>query len=359
MPLARRAAPAPPGSRRAPRPSRSSGYAIAGYSTVSRAGPAQVQEVRQRGDQLLGADARADVRGLDGHAEATRDPGRGRGRAARRCRPTADSRSTSRSRRSRLGVATVGHGIARRSDRAVDDPARQRIGEALRARRAARRGTGAERIRRWPPSASRLIGRASRTPRSDRRSLRGAGPARVWPVSPCTSTSTSPARWSAASTSPRSYGTTNSLTRASARSRSPIVVSSSGNPAPVAAEIATEPGIRVEEDLQRVGVGEIGLVPHEQPGHIVGVDLVRARCRPRRCGLRRRARWRRPCARAGRRRRPLRASSGTPRRVGAAGGARSRPCRRARRSRRREGAGAEPWDRAWRTAGSARARPRA
>ena len=42
--------------------------------------------------------------------------------------------------------------------------------------------------------------------------------------------------------------------------------------------------------------------------------------------------------RAGRRRRPLRASSGTPRRVGAAGGARSRRCRRAARSRRRAGA---------------------
>ena len=43
-------------------------------------------------------------------------------------------------------------------------------------------------------------------------------------------------------------------------------------PSPVSAEIATDPGWRVDEPLGLVG-GEVGLVEHEQLGHVVGADL--------------------------------------------------------------------------------------
>ena len=130
-------------------------------------------------------------------------------------------------------------------------------------------------------------------------------------------------------------------------------------PSPVVAEIATDPRMRGQRGASRRRdrrgrscsmrasarhVVRVDLAQH-------GVDRVDARLGVGRAPRRRRAT-------AGRHRRPLRASTGTPRRAGAAGAARSRRCRRAARSHRREDAAGASSDRAWRTTGPRRARRR-
>ena len=119
-------------------------------------------------------------------------------RTRRRARPRPPPRSGGRSTRGRVAqrrgagrrrVAVrrgervdrgagrdLGNRVARCADRAVDDAARAANRRGASARRAARRGTAAGRNRWWPPSGPRLIATYARTRRSDRRRLRGAGP---------------------------------------------------------------------------------------------------------------------------------------------------------------------------------------
>ena len=160
------------------------------------------------------------------------------------------------------------------------------------------------------------------------RSTRGSRARTRVPPSPCTSTSTSPSRWSAARTSPRSYGTTSStigIERAQARRRR--VSSSSSTPSPVDRRHRDDPGCAREQLVHVAGSAMSALLSTSSSGTSSAPISREHRRAPRRSalGVGRRARRRR--APAGRRRRPLRASTGTPRPAGAGGGARSRRCR--------------------------------
>ncbi len=91
---------------------------------------AQPQQVRQRRDELLGPHARADLLAGDLDAEASRQPTAGRVAqfgAARRGRIAHRRFEHARSRTRR----DLGNGIARGSDRAVDDAAGHPLGDNL------------------------------------------------------------------------------------------------------------------------------------------------------------------------------------------------------------------------------------
>ena len=142
--------------------------------------------------------------------------------AARACRCTAGSPARCRTTTSAATTAAGGgsHGVPIEQ---VDDAAGQRVGQRGRARRGGRTGTAAGRSRasahRRRPRLGRRRPRAAAIPpasasgrRDRRRRTRRAGRptassrrARTrMPSSSCASTSTSPSRWTAASTSPRS-----------------------------------------------------------------------------------------------------------------------------------------------------------
>ena len=70
---------------------------------------------------------------------------------------------------------------------------------------------------------------------------------------------------------------------------------------------------RASRRLASSGVGQVGLVEHEQLGHVVGADLAAGRRARRPSGPRGRPPRRRPRGRAGRPRPPRRASTGRPR----------------------------------------------
>ena len=93
------------------------------------------------------------------------------------------------------------------------------------------------------------------------------------------------------------------------------------------------------------------LVEHEQLGHRGRHRSRPAPCAPPRSARPGRAPTRRPRGRAGRRRRPRRGSTGTPRPAGGAACARTRRCRSAAPARRRAGRAGGWWRRGWRTAG--------
>ena len=162
--------------------------------------------VRQRRDELLGADARADLPGSTSTPNRRRSTRRRR-RAGPRSRRTPDSPSTRRAPRPRLASRPrEPDRTACRSSSRRCRPARCR--RAASARRGARTGTAAARSRRLHRDSSLGGRRAAHALNSANRPADASGSracTRV-PASACTSTSTSPARCNAASTSPRSYG---------------------------------------------------------------------------------------------------------------------------------------------------------
>ena len=91
----------------------------------------QLEEVRERRDELLGADARADLLGVDRRHRTGGRTSRPRRRATRRCPPTRDTPSTRRGRARPPRERDLGNRVARRADRAVDDAAGQAVGESL------------------------------------------------------------------------------------------------------------------------------------------------------------------------------------------------------------------------------------
>ena len=174
----------------------------------------QPQQVRQPGDELLRADARTDCRAstTTSKRRAIHAAAASQRRAARRRRTSPSSSPRPRRRLHR----DVGHRIARRADRAVDDAA----GRLSASRSSAQ---PVVRVRRRDEAHERIGNhRRPETKRSNRhREVEGpeAYPpnSAKWPVSrsgrrartrvpcsSCTSTNTSPARCNAASTSARS-----------------------------------------------------------------------------------------------------------------------------------------------------------
>ena len=344
---------------------------MAGYSTVSRSGDPQPQPLRQRADELLGADARGDLG--DGHldAEPTVQPaphGRSQlGRAdARRVAPFAV-------RRRERAHDSGGRRVARRADRQVHQPTGLRRGElgqraetvvrvgrrdeaprarrpfgspragAARARRPfgspragaarARRPfgsprAGAARTRRPFGSPRAGAARARRAARVRRPGAAGHQPAGVvagsgrtpspttnsanrpaegrlrrartrTPSSACAVESTSPSRWIEARTSPRSYGTSSSVTMASARRRSDAAVSRSSMPRPVTGRHGDRARVQLDQAHGLLG-RQVGLVEDDQLGHSVGADLGQHGVDGVDLRHRDRARWRRRRGRAGR-----------------------------------------------------------
>ena len=164
---------------------------------------AKRQGSRERRHQLLRADARDHFVGGDRAAEPPRDPGRG-SFAVRNASDGGRVAGGAGRRVDQRPHRHVGHRVDRRADRAVDDP------PGHRARNVLQLGEAVVRIRRrdetlcgthvFAPLAPLSTTNSSKRARS---SCGRRARTRV-PPSPCTSTNTSPSRWSAATTSPRS-----------------------------------------------------------------------------------------------------------------------------------------------------------
>ncbi len=279
---------APRGSRRARRPSRSSGTRSPDTAPCLATGRADASRCGSDATSSLVPTHATDVRGVDVDAEAAADPRRGglaQRDAARRRRV---AHRAARRRRARLH-RDVGHRVARGADRAVDDAAGQRVGEPLervepvvRVRRRHEAARDASTMRPRLPGVG-----ARRTRRSDRSTgLRAAGPAPGCRRSSCTSTSTSPSRCSAASTSPRSYGTRSS-TICVERAQPVADAWRAGRrrPSPVAADTRDRAGMRdaAGRAIAR-GRPRSDLFHTSSSGIAIGVDLARAPRRPRRSG---------------------------------------------------------------------------
>ena len=165
-------------------------------------GGTEAQKVGQAGHQLLGADTGADGRRVDGHPVATVHPGGHgvkQGRAAHRRRV-----GTGRVGDSQRPGDDVGHRVAGRADRKVDGTAGQGVGDGPQAgHRVVGHGRGHESghgAHSRPSGWSLSIRNPARRP-ADPASRR----ARTrQPSSSADSSSTSPSRWTMASTSPRS-----------------------------------------------------------------------------------------------------------------------------------------------------------
>ena len=169
-----------------------------------------------------------------------------------------------------------------------------------------------------------------RTAPARRRAPRRPGRAARCPSSACARLrAPRPRRWTRATRSPRSYGTQHRSSTAGRGSRASIAARSSSMPGAGAGrhEDRLRPGPL--EPQQRLLVGRVDLVDDQQLGHARRRRPRRAPRGPPAPAPPGRDGRRRPRARPGRPGRPPPASSGTPRRSGAAGAGRSRPCRRA------------------------------
>ena len=103
------------------------GYATAGYSTVSRCGRAQPQQVRQRRRRTPSCRRTRRSRRASTATPKRRVDPRRRGFAQRGdCPPTSGNPSTPRSAAAAASDRDVGNRVARCADRAVDDAAGQR-----------------------------------------------------------------------------------------------------------------------------------------------------------------------------------------------------------------------------------------
>ena len=148
------------------------------------------------------------------------------------------------------------------------------------------------------------------------------------PPSACTSTSTSPSRWSAATTSPRSYGTNSSTIGARARRRAPTVSRSTVDALARDGGHHDGVGMRAEQRLHVAGRRGVGLVEDEQLGHVSGADLAQHRADGVDLLLGVGGTGVDDVHQQFARRRPPRGSTGTTRPAGGAGAARTRRCRR-------------------------------